>query len=359
MRIGIVGITPERSWAALSHVPALQNLRGFEIAGVANRSERSSREAGAALGLHAYSSVYAMISDPQVDLITVTVKVPHHREIVDAALDAGKMVYCEWPLGNGLGDAMAMASKARARGIRTVVGMQARVSPVIRYVRDLVREGYVGQVLSTTLIGSGISWGPQISAVHEYLHDCSNGATLLSIPLGHTLDALCFCLGEFTEVLASMTIRRENYTIIETGEQRPMRGPDQVVFSGRLGDGVVAAVHYRGGTSRGTNLLWEVNGTEGDLRITSVAGHAQMFDLFLEGGRKEETSLQKLQPPESYRSVPSAIKGFAVNVGELYARFAMGAQHPDPAPDFDAAVQRHRLLGAIEQSAQSGGRCRV
>ncbi len=343
----------------MSHIPALRNLPDYEIVGLANRSEKSSREAGAALGLNAYSSVSSMVGDPQVDLIAVTVKVAHHRAIVDAALDAGKMVYCEWPLGNGLADAIAMANMARERGLRTVVGMQARCSPVIRYVRDLVRHGYVGKVLSTTLIGSGISWGEQISAPHEYTHDRSNGATLLTIPMGHTLDAVCFCLGEFTEVRASMATRRATYRVVETSVEGPMLAPDQVAFTGRLGDGIFAAVHYRGGVSRGTNLLWEINGTDGDLQITSMAGHAQMFDLTVKGGQKEETSLKTLQPPGSYRTVPSTIEGFAVNVAEVYARFAKGDRGPDPAPSFDLAVKRHSLLDAIEHSAESGQRINI
>jgi predicted dehydrogenase len=43
-------------------------------------------------------------------VVAVTVKVPHHRELVSAALAVGKAVYCEWPLGRDLADAQAMAA---------------------------------------------------------------------------------------------------------------------------------------------------------------------------------------------------------------------------------------------------------
>jgi hypothetical protein len=49
----------------------------------------------------------------EVDLVVVTVKVPHHREVVTTALQAGKMVLCEWPLGNGLAEAEELAALAR------------------------------------------------------------------------------------------------------------------------------------------------------------------------------------------------------------------------------------------------------
>ncbi|NWK98332.1 oxidoreductase [Sphingobium lactosutens] len=356
MKVGIVGVTPGRSWATISHIPALQGLPGYDIAGLANSSEASSRAAGEACGLKAYPDVQALLQDEAVDLVAVTVKVPNHRALVDAALDAGKMVYCEWPLGNGLADAEAMAAHAAERDLRTVIGLQARFSPVIRYVRDLVRDGYVGEVLSTTLVGSGMSWGAQVNAPHAYTHDRKNGATLLTIPLGHTIDAVCFCLGEFREVSATMATRRESYEIVETGATEPMLAEDQVAFNGLLENGAVASVHYRGGVSRGTNLLWEINGTKGDLQITSYAGHAQMFELTLRGGQGDSATLEEMVVPESYRTIPPGIEGFAVNVGELYARFEKGDDGADPAPDFAAAVKRHGLLDAIERSAQNGQR---
>ena len=95
--VGIVGLQPGRSWATRSHVPALRALsNSYRIIGVANTSKASAEEAAAALGLHrAFSDVADLIASPDVDVVTVTVKVPHHLEIVKAAIEAGKHVYCE------------------------------------------------------------------------------------------------------------------------------------------------------------------------------------------------------------------------------------------------------------------------
>src|SRR5207245_9521100 len=91
-----------------------------------------------------------------MDAVAVTVKVPPHREGVSAAVAAGKAVYCEWPLGRDLEDARAMAALAAKQGVRTVVGLQARQAPAIEFVQELLRDGYVGQVLSTTMVGLSI-----------------------------------------------------------------------------------------------------------------------------------------------------------------------------------------------------------
>jgi predicted dehydrogenase len=160
-KVGIVGLQPGRSWAARGHVPALRALpESFEIAGVANTSLESSQAAAAAMGLpKAYANVAEMVSAPEIDIVTVTVKVAHHLEIVKAAIEAGKHVYCEWPLGNGLAEAEELAAVARAKGVLGVIGTQARVAPEIEYLKQLIADGFVGEVLSTTLIARGGGWG--------------------------------------------------------------------------------------------------------------------------------------------------------------------------------------------------------
>jgi predicted dehydrogenase len=76
-----------------------------------------------------------------------------------AALNAGKPVLCEWPLAMDLAEAEELATSASDRGVRTAVGLQGRSAPAVRYLRDLVADGYIGDVLSTTLVASAGAWG--------------------------------------------------------------------------------------------------------------------------------------------------------------------------------------------------------
>ena len=155
--VGIIGVEPDRSWAARGHIPALHALsETFDIVGVANTSKSSAEAAAAATGLRrAFADVAELVAAPEVDIVTVTVKVPPHLEIVTAAIAAGKHVYCEWPLGNGLAEAEEMAELAQAQGVSGVVGTQACVAPEIEYLRHLIADGFVGGVLSTTLVARG------------------------------------------------------------------------------------------------------------------------------------------------------------------------------------------------------------
>src|SRR6266704_4980073 len=217
--VGIIGVSPVRGWAATAHIPALHALPNYEIRALSAHSAESARAAGEAFGISSvFSDHEQLVTQPDVDVVAVTVKVPHHRDLVSAALAAGKAVYCEWPLGRDLDDARAMAALATKQAVRTVNGLQARQAPAIEFVQQLLRDGYVGEVLSTTLVGLSIP-GDVVGQPNAYMLDKTNGANLLTVPFGHSLDILSYVLGEFADLSAVLDVRRPLITIEETGEQ--------------------------------------------------------------------------------------------------------------------------------------------
>src|SRR5579863_8495284 len=126
IRVGIVGASAQKSWAHLSHVPAINGLSGLKLAAVATRNEQSARKSAEAFGANRwFSDPLAMIRDDRIDLITISVKVPAHRELVLAALNAGKAVYCEAPLGRTVAEAEEMASAVGS--LHTAIGPQGRL----------------------------------------------------------------------------------------------------------------------------------------------------------------------------------------------------------------------------------------
>jgi predicted dehydrogenase len=357
IRVGIIGANPDRGWAAQAHIPALKSLpNDFEITALSTSRPESADAAGERFGVPlAFDNHQDLVNSDEVDVVAITVKVPHHLELATAALEAGKAVYCEWPLGNGVKEAQSLAALAKTKGVLAVAGLQARSAPPVAYVRDLIRHGYVGEVLSTTLIGSGMGWGRTVEPYNVYMNDKQNGATLLTIAVGHAADALCYCLGEVRELAATATMRRQSFTIAKTGEIKPMTADDQVAVTGLLEGGAAFSIHYRGGVSRGTNLLWEINGTEGDLQLIAAGGQAQIFDMTVWGGKGAQSSLEVLTVPEQYRWSP--LQGPALNVAQAYARFARDYREGTHlCPTFDDAVTRHRMLDAIETAAATGQR---
>src|SRR6266851_234396 len=243
--VGIIGVSPVRGWAATAHIPALRALPNYEIRALSAHSAESARAVGQAFAVGAvFSDHEKLVTRPDIDVVAVTVKVPHHRELVSAALAAGKAVYCEWPLGWDVDDARAMAALAAEQGVRTVVGLQGRQAPAIEFVKELVRDGYVGEVLSTTMVGISIP-GDVVVKANAYMLDNTNGANLLTIAVGHSLDTFNYVLGDFADLAAVSDLRRPLIKIEETGEEVVKSAADQVAVIGTLTSGATASVHVR------------------------------------------------------------------------------------------------------------------
>jgi predicted dehydrogenase len=355
--VGIVGLSARGGWAAAAHVPALRALDGYELRGVAASSRDSAAAAGEKYHVPLrFATAAELAGHEAIDLVVVAVKVPQHLELVRTALAAGKMVYSEWPLGRDLAEANEMAALAAAHRLRTAVGLQARAAPAFRYVKDLVEDGYVGEVLATSLVASGVNWGATFRPGGEYMLDRANGATMLTVPLGHTVDLVTMVLGEFTQLTATVASLRTESRNRETGELKPTDVEDQVALSGTLTSDAVASIHLRGGTSRATNFLWEINGSEGDLLVTLDAPYIVQFArATLHGGRTDQTTVSEMPVPSRYERVPALADRqhdvaytLAHAYEQLYRDITDGT---DYTPDFEHAVRRHRLLDHIQHFA--------
>jgi len=358
--VGIIGVSPVWGWATTAHIPALRALPNYEIRALSARSAESARAVGQALGVNAvYSDHQQLVLQPDIDVVAVTVKVPHHRELVSAALAAGKAVYCEWPLGRDLDDARAMATLAAEQGVRTVVGLQARQAPAIEFVQQLLRDGYVGEVLSTTMVGVSIA-GDVLVQPNAYMLDKTNGANLLTVPFGHSLDILSYVLGEFADVSAVSDVRRPLISIEGTGEQIVKTAADQIAVIGTLSSGATASIHIREAVAGGTGFLWEINGTDGTLQITADAALPEIFPLTVAGAQGRNEPTQLAIPPaltQKWPTLTSLAGAPAFNVARAYAAFAADIDNgTHTVPDFAAAVRRHEVIAAIERSAASGKR---
>jgi predicted dehydrogenase len=333
--VGIIGLSASGGWAARAHVPALKAVDGLELRALSASNTKSGKAAEEMYGVPS-SSPEDLVRRDDVDLVVVTVKVPEHRDLVLAAIEAGKAVLCEWPLGVDLAETTEVASAAEERRVRTFVGLQARSVPTIRYVRDLIAEGYVGEVLSTTIVGGGGNWGPTFTTRSAYQLDRANGATMLTIPFGHTVDALAMVLGEFTELTATTATRRPLVRNTDTGESAPMNAEDQIAVSGVLESGAVAVMHMYGGRDGG--FRWDIRGTERDLTLLQDWAHPQFGQLTVSG----------LKTPDSYERVKIDPDDAAYGVAHAYQQIVddltTGAR---TVPDFAHAVRRHRLLERI------------
>jgi predicted dehydrogenase len=354
IRVGIVGatVTPGGSgWGANAHVPALRALPDYELKGVCTAHEATAKASAEKFGAPlAFHRMEDMVGHRDIDLVVVCVRVPGHYDLVMKALQAGKPTFCEWPLGASLKEAEEMAGLARQRSLGSIVGLQARSDPTVMYARELVKEGYIGEILAAHLTvlasaqlerGHGRIWQGQRKA----------GANTLTIAGGHGLEAMCAVLGELSEVSARIATRISTWRNTETGENVTVDSPDVINAAGRLQSGAevsvqIASVPFGGGGSR-----LDIYGRAGAMTL-AAGGALSVGPNRLLATRGRETATE-LPVPDRFKVVPTDTPtGSPQNVAQTYQRFVEAKRASRSFDgDFDLAVRRHRLFDAIERSA--------
>ncbi|MEV5835439.1 Gfo/Idh/MocA family oxidoreductase [Nocardia sp. NPDC052112] len=359
IRVGIIGASPDRGWAARAHVPALRALEDFRITAVGTSRTESAQRAARLFGAtHAFTDPRRLAEDPEVDLVVITVKVPAHAELIRLALAAGKHVYCEWPLALTTAEAESLTELAEDAGVRHVVGLQTRYAPAIARARRLLAEGFVGNVVSATVYSARhLGAGTQIPDWAAYTLDQTNGAGIVEVVGGHTLDAVAHLIGDFTDLSARLAIRHPHAVIEETGVAIDVTTPNHLLLDAVTAEGVVVSAHIHDSKVTNGRTRIEISGTAGDLAIVSGAngpGGISLSELRLLGSRGGG----EWQPLPGEDPLTDMTFGTEVgNVARLYAALAQDIRTgTTTVPTFDDGVHLHRLLDDVRSSADTATR---
>lgn len=355
IRLGVIGANVSKGWGSRAHLPAVVASPDFELTAVCTTREESAQASkekfGAKMAFHDYRELLAC---PDIDAVAVVLRVPLHYEVTMDALNAGKHVFTEWPLGKTTAEAKEMCALAQLRRVRHMVGLQARANPAILHARELVVGGYVGDVMAchVSVARSGVLQRP---SDRTWQKDNALGATTLTIACGHTIDALRFIVGDFSWVSAVVSTQATQWFETDTKKYVDVTGPDNVLVSGRLAKGGVASVHVAAIPRAGTGYRMEIYGPEGTL-VASSEDTPQLKAVRLQGAKAGDKSLQDLDVPARHVVAPVATPaGEPRNVGQMYVKFAeairSGVNH---TPNFDTAVELHDLLDAIAASSEQG-----
>jgi predicted dehydrogenase len=221
-----------------------------------------------------------------------------------------------------------------------------------------VRDGYVGDILSVTVVASSSEWGNPVPSRGIYTLDRESGATMLTIAFGHAFDLVAMVVGEPREFVATTATRRATVPVAGTGRVVSMTAEDQIAVSGILDSGAVFSVHHRGGALSDAGFSMSIDGTEGRLEVSGTEfPHLGMVNV---RGARGRTPLTPLALPREYDAFPRLAGTHVHSLAHAYA-----AVHDDltrgtsRAPDFAHALTRHRLLDAITRAAESGRRAFV
>ena len=359
IRVALVGASADRrGWGPVAHLPAIAAVDQFELVALGTSSAASAAAAAETYGIaRSYHEIGDLAAQSDIDLVAVAVRVPHHHSIVMPLLEAGKHVYCEWPLGATVAEAADMAAAARSSGVAAVVGLQGRHDPTLGHARQLVADGWLGDVLSVnvTMIGGGALGHP---ASEAWMADSANGANTMTIVAGHVLDAVEFVLGKLIEISATVGVQVPHWRLVDTGETVDADAPDNILVNGTLPAGGLMSFHVASVPYHGTGWRMEAHGTEGTLVATSAA-LPQITPVSLRGARGDEP-LAPLEVPDDAPAGLSVPAGPGHNIARSYARMATAIRDGSEAqPDFDHALALHQLLDAVQTSSDERRAIRV
>ncbi|MDQ0644346.1 Gfo/Idh/MocA family protein [Microbacterium murale] len=357
IRVGIIGADTAASWAGASHIPALAAQPRFVLEAVATRREESAKRAAEVFGARRwFADPYALISDPDVDLVTVAVRVPAHRDLVMAALAAGKAVYSESPLGANLAQTEEMASTAAS--LHTAIGLQGSMNPSVRRAAQIISEGRIGRVLSARVHATTFGYGPESITAYDYFNKQDAGASFLTITTAHVLDVIETVLGRITEVDARAERLWPQVTLTDSGEMSEREIDDHIDLIAKTSSGAPVSVQILAGVPiEDSRFALEVRGAEGWLTLEGDhPGGVQVGDLALTAS----VDFDAPDAPVASGVGPTAAEfweGASINVGEVYASLARDIdQNTFLTPGFEHALHNSRLVARVDGAARSGRR---
>jgi len=295
-----------------------------------------------------------MMQSPQIDLVTVAVRISMHHPIVLAALQAGKHVFCEWPLALNSSQATEMSTLADAKGVRHAVGTQARFSPGIMYGKELMEQAYVGRPLlfhMTHFLPSALAPRPS----HRWWSmRAEEGGGAILIACGHALDVVRWYLGEVEDVSGKVETLIKETRFSDTGEVAPVTSIDTVAFMARLAGGLTGTVHVSNACKQGSGFRLEVYGTEGRLLVEST--HMVQYSPARVFGARGNEEVRELSVPARLVEVTDlASDSQPFQVAQLLRRFIRAVNAGGEfQPDFGQAVRLHRTIEAVMRSSATG-----
>lgn len=345
-RVGIIGVNAHSGWAAEAHVPSVRAVPGLDLVALATSRQQSADEAAAAFGVNrAYGDPLELIHSPEVDIVTIAAPVPAHHGLIVAALDAGKHVVSEWPVGVDSAQTAELTSRARRAGGLAVVNLQARRSPAVLRALDLLGRAALGRILGITMSESTAGWGPVVDGSAAYLEDPASGMNLRTIQTAHTLDLAELLVGPVGSLSALTTVQYPDITVGASSRRRDRTVPDHILVQGRLATGGWLDARIAGGRPPDEcRFHLEIVGTEHTLELHGGSPRgfqAGTLQLRLDG-----------HEPAAHNARETGLADPVVNVAGVYAALRDDIQDATTtAPRFFDAAHLAYLVDAVSRAA--------
>jgi predicted dehydrogenase len=349
LRVGLIGV----GFGVKVHAPAFQS-EGCEITAVVARRAERAEAARSELGAkYAFTDFHAMLQLDDIDAVAIASPPAEHREMVLAALAAGKHVLCEKPFALNVAEAEEMRDAAARSGLTAMIAHEFRFTAGRMRVKELLEEGYIGAprfVRASLLMNRPAPVEPpEFMAQRD---DAEVGAGLLFALGSHYIDGLLHWLGPV--VSASGDLKTFAGDRMSEGGLVQASADNFLLVTLRFQSGAIAQLTASAASPFASVSSIELYGDSGALVTPQTGGNPPPHGPVL-GARLGEAALVELDIPERLRAFSDdrdeRLFAFRLLVRAFKAGIASGTS---PSPNFDDAVRVQQVLDAVRRSATTG-----
>ena len=374
--VGLVGY----KFMGRAHSNAYRQLPRFfdvdpvpRMAAICGRDEAGVREAAGSLGWESHETDYRrLIERDDVGLVDVVTPGNTHRDIVLAALGAGKHVICEKPLANSLAEAEEMLAAAREAGTINTVCFNYRRTPAVQLAKKLIDEGRLGTIRHwrATYLQDFIM-DPQFPLIWRLKKELAGSGALGDIG-AHSVDLAQFLLGGISEVVGMMATFIKERPLeeasagggllasggAETGE---VTVDDAAAFLARFQSGAIGTFEAtRFAAGRRNKNAFEINGSKGSVAFNlERMNELEVFFVDDDADVQGFRTVNVTEPDHPFAGAwwpPGHIIGYEHTFVHTMKDLMDGIKAGEsPAPTFEDAYRVQAVLDAVERSAEEGG----
>jgi predicted dehydrogenase len=352
-----------------AHYPECEAVPRLVIA--ADEVEERARLAAEKLGYEQWTTDWReVLTHPDVEAVSIAAPNLLHREMALAAAAAGKHFWGEKPLGRFPAETAEIAAAAEAAGVRTIVGLNYRHAPAVKYAQHLIASGAIGAVdhFRSEFL-AGYASHPQGALTWRFSRELAGLGVLTDLG-SHAVDLAQYLLGPIVRVTAQAAIvipRRPkvamgvgtHFSVAEGGELGDVENEDWIAALVEFESGLKGTIEAsRVIIGPDTRYMFEVNGRGGAVSWTFERMNELEVNLPLSSGDTGyATVYMGPQHPEFAHFVPGPAIAMGYNdlkVTEAYLflqSIVDGVQREPGVREIAAAA---RVLDAMERSFRSG-----